>query len=158
MGVLDPETEPVRLLSFGHSVDGENHTGIMTGRLGVRPTTGVWARIVATAGDAEEWLRYLVVHGGVQDEAFHRKALAVVTEALMVSLGLMMACGVGERAKERGGGLCKSWTTGAPEEWCSQRAGAARASMWRVPGGSWRREGVPCRRDGVLCSGCGWGC
>ena len=47
------------------------------------------------------------MHGGVQDEAFHRKALAVVTEALMVSLGLMMACGVGERAKERGGGLCK---------------------------------------------------
>ena len=31
VGVLDPETEPVRLLSFGHSVDGENHTGIMTG-------------------------------------------------------------------------------------------------------------------------------
>ena len=76
VGVLDPETEPVRLLSFGHSVDGENHTGIMTGRLGVRPTTGVWARIIATA-DAEEWLRNLVMHGGVLDEEFRRRALAV---------------------------------------------------------------------------------
>jgi hypothetical protein len=157
VGVLDPETEPVRLLSFGHSVDGENHTGIMTGRLGVRPATSVWARNVATA-DAEEWLRNLVVHGGVLDEEFHQRALAVVMEALMAGLGLMMACSVGEHTKERGRGLCKSWTTGAHEEWCSQRAGAARASMWRVPGGSWRRDGVLCRRDGVLCSGCGWGC
>ena len=114
----------------------------------------MWARIVA----AEERLRNLVVHAGVLDDAFHRRALAVVTEALMVSLGLMMACGVGERAKERGGGLSKSWTATGRVEWCSQRAGAARPSMWRVPGGSWRREGVLCRRDGVLCSGCGWGC
>ena len=77
--------------------------------------------------------------------------VAVVTEALMICLGLMIACGVGERAEERGRGLGKSWTTGARVEWCSQRASAARASMRRVPDGSLRRGGVPC-------SGCGWGC